>query len=202
MFITLEGIDGSGTTTQVQRLAERLRRQGSTVTTTFEPTDGPIGRLLRDALQRQTLQHGEEGPDPAMMALLFAADRRDHLRRLVEPALARNEIVISDRYVHSSLAYQGALLDARWVDALNAQARKADLVLWLDVPVEDCLQRLQQRGGVREIFEQQHMLRAVQQRYEHAMDLRPERIVRVDGVGAIDDVSDRLMRAVQTHLTS
>lgn len=200
MFITLEGIDGSGTTTQVQRLADALRALGKTVTTTCEPSDEPIGRMIREALQRRVLQHGPEGPDPSMLALLFAADRIDHLRRVVEPALARQEIVISDRYVHSSLAYQGALLDARWVDAINAGARKADLVFWLDVPVDDALQRVASRGEATEIFEQKDVLLAVKGRYEHAIHLRPERVIRIDGAGTVERVSERLVAAVLRHL--
>jgi|SRR5690625_251825 len=202
MFITLEGIDGSGTTTQVQRLAQALRTADKAVTTTYEPSDGRIGRLIREALQRRALQHGDAGPDPSMLALLFAADRIDHLRTVVEPALARGEIVISDRYVHSSLAYQGAMLDARWVDAINAGARRADLVLWLDVPVEDALARVSHRGEAREIFEQREMLLAVQQRYQHAMHLRGEQVIRVDGTGTADAVTERLLHTVKTRLLS
>lgn len=201
MFITLEGIDGSGTTTQVALLAQLLAEEGRSCTTTFEPSNGEIGRLLRDALQRKVLQHDADGPDHRMLALLFAADRIDHLRRVVEPALARGEVVISDRYVHSSLAYQGASLEPRWVDAINAKARTADLVIWLDVPVEVCLERVTSRGGVREIFESEETLMAVKQRYEHAMHLRPERVVRVDGQGAPQKVAQRLLEVVHAHLT-
>lgn len=199
MFITLEGIDGSGTTTQVASLAKLLGDQGRKCTVTFEPSDGEIGRLLRQALQRNVLQHDETGPDDRMLALLFAADRIDHLRRVVEPALARGEIVISDRYVHSSLAYQGASLEPRWVDAINAKARTADLVIWLDVPIDVCLRRVESRGGVREIFERKETLMAVKRRYEEAMHLRPERIVRVDGRGTPEAVAGRIFDVVQAH---
>lgn len=200
MFITLEGIDGSGTTTQVQRLADGLRAQKHAVTTTFEPSEGRIGTLIREALQQQALQHHDGRPDPRMLALLFAADRIDHLRTIVQPALARGEIVISDRYVHSSLAYQGAQLDDRWVDAINAGAQRADLVLWLDVPVETCLARVASRGQTREIFEHKEMLLAVKARYERAMHLRPERVQRIDGTGEVDAVAARILAAVTAHL--
>lgn len=202
MFITLEGIDGSGTTTQVALLAQLLADEGHRCVKTFEPSDGEIGRLLRTALQKKALQHDDGAPDDRMLALLFAADRIDHLRRVVEPALARGDLVISDRYVHSSLAYQGASLEPRWVDAINAKARTADLVLWLDVPIEVCLERVASRGGVREIFESRAVLKAVKQRYEHAMHLRPERVVRVDGQGAPETVAQRLLDAVHARRQS
>lgn len=192
MFIVFEGLDGSGTTTQVDRIAQKLRAQKIACLTTFEPSQGPIGVMIRQALRRRLMLPGGEALDHRSLALLFAADRIDHLRAVVEPALALEQVVISDRYVHSSLAYQGATLDQRWVDAINAQARTADLVIWLDVPVEECLRRMAVRGGERELFEAEATLRDVQQRYEQAIHLRPERVVRVDGTGSEEEVAARI----------
>lgn len=196
MFLVVEGLDGAGTTTQARQLANALRARGLRTTETHEPTERPVGRTLRQALRRElTLPDG--GPlDPATMALLFAADRIDHLRATVEPALSRGEVVISDRYVHSSLAYQSDELPIRWVDAINARARRADLVLWLEVPVDVCIERLSQRGGTPEIYEQKDVLERVAQRYEEALKLRPEPVVRIDGTGSVDEVTAALVRAV------
>ena len=200
MFIIFEGLDGSGTTTQVQRIAERLRQQSVQCVTTFEPSEGPVGVMIRQALRRRlTLPNGEP-LDHRSLALLFAADRIDHLRAIVEPALEQNKVVISDRYVHSSLAYQGATLDPRWVDAINAQARTADLVIWLDVPVEECVRRMNKRGDAQELFEAAETLAQVQQRYVHAMTLRPETIVRVDGTGTPSDVEQRVVQVLRERL--
>ena len=202
MFIVFEGLDGSGTTTQSASLARRLRERGREVVLTHEPSEGPIGVMIRQALRRRlTLPRGE-ALDDRSLALLFAADRVDHLRAVVEPALARGAVVISDRYVHSSLAYQGATLDMRWVDALNAQARVADAVIWLDVPVEACLERVIRRGEEREIFENRRALEAVAARYEEAVALRPERVLRVDGVGALEDVDARVWAAISSVFPS
>src|SRR5690242_1367991 len=107
MFIVLEGIDGSGTTTQAARLAQTLQARGARVHATREPSTGPVGRLLRQALTGTLV--ADERPvqlDFCTLALLFAADRMDHVRREIEPALARGEVVISDRYDLSSLIYQ------------------------------------------------------------------------------------------------
>ncbi|MGZ6028562.1 MAG: dTMP kinase [Myxococcaceae bacterium] len=126
--IVLEGIDGSGTTTQTARLVASLRAAGHVVLGTREPSEGPMGLLLRQALTRRLV-----GISDRVLALLFAADRLDHLASLVEPALAEGKVVVSDRYVLSSLAYQGMRLPLAWVEALNAAARPADLTLYLDV---------------------------------------------------------------------
>src|SRR5690606_1380005 len=141
--IVLEGIDGAGTTTQAERLAELLRGWGKSVVLTREPTSGPIGRLLRTTLGGGlTDAEGERVDlDWAAMALLFAADRLDHVRREIEPALLRGEVVISDRYDLSSLVYQSATCPegasaTPWLTQLNARARRPDLTLVLDIPPE------------------------------------------------------------------
>jgi dTMP kinase len=130
-LIVLEGIDGAGTTTQALRLEAALRADGRDVHRTREPSDGPIGRLLREMLA------GKHAPvDATTLSLLFAADRADHLGREVEPALARGTVVISDRWYHSSLAYQGAGEERAWIRTLNARARHPDLTLLLDIDAE------------------------------------------------------------------
>src|SRR5215510_4380033 len=115
-LIVLEGIDGAGTTTQAGKLVEALRREGRDAHLTREPSDGPIGRLLREILS------GKHAPvDATTMALLFAADRADHLQREVEPALKRGAVVVSDRWYHSSLAYQGSEEDREWILTVNGR---------------------------------------------------------------------------------
>jgi dTMP kinase len=135
MFIVLEGIDGSGTTTQLNRLAERLRPQGRSVVATREPSPGPIGLLLRDLLRGTHANPDGSSLDERAMALLFAADRRDHLTREIEPALAGGFDVVSDRYLPSSLAYQAVAADRAWVEQLANGVREPDLTLLLDVEI-------------------------------------------------------------------
>src|SRR6187551_2268493 len=140
-LIVLEGIDGSGTTTQTERVSAWLRTRNQTVLSTREPTSGPVGRFLRTAL-RQELSD-EQGDavslDWAAMALLFAADRVDHVTRHILPALLRGETVVSDRYDLSSLLYQSLTSPQGsqvlpWLKSINAQALRPDLTLVLDVP--------------------------------------------------------------------
>ncbi len=112
-FIVLEGLDGAGTTTQAALLAEWLGARGEVVQTR-EPTAGPIGRLIRSSLRAEP-----DSPAETSLPWLFAADRAEHLTRVIEPALARGAWVISDRYYHSSLAYQSLVQPLERLLALN-----------------------------------------------------------------------------------
>lgn len=196
MFIVLEGLDGAGTTTQTARLADALRAAGREVVTTREPSDGPVGTLIRHMLSRRVVLPGGERAAPETIAALFAGDRIDHLRATVEPALARGAVVISDRYVHSSLAYQGQECDRDWVLEANRNARDADLTIFVDLPVDTCLERIGTRNAARDIYETRAVLERVRAGYEASIELRPNGVVRVDGTGTIDEVHAAIMRAV------
>jgi dTMP kinase len=196
-FVVLEGIDGSGTTTQAARLAASLRELGHSVVSTREPSDGPIGVLVRQALTRRLV-----GMSDRVLALLFAADRLDHLASVVEPALAEGKVVVSDRYVLSSLAYQGMRLPLAWVEALNAAARPADLTLFLEVDPRTAARRRHGRGGTEELFDADEVQRAVARAYgrvarKHA---RAQRVARVDGRGAADEVAREILKRVRAVL--
>jgi dTMP kinase len=127
-FIVFEGIDGSGKTTQVARLAQKLQGRGVKIHTTFEPTNGPVGAILRQYLvQRVSF-------DPRVLPYLYAADRSDHLyndKTGIEPALANGVTVICDRYILSSFAYQVPEHSFELVDTLNRSFRKPDLTIFL-----------------------------------------------------------------------
>ncbi|MCX7038560.1 MAG: dTMP kinase [Spirochaetes bacterium] len=143
-FVVLEGLDGSGTTTQMKLLAERLEREGRPHAATWEPTNGPVGSLIRSILSKRTPAH------PRTVALLFAADRNEHL---YEPGTGiaertkRGEIVICDRYLFSSLAYQSLESDPDYVLSLNSSFPLPQLLVFLDTPVEVCQERLARRGS-------------------------------------------------------
>src|SRR6478609_9377961 len=136
LFIVLEGIDGSGTTTQLDRLADHLAARGRRVHATREPSTGPVGRLLREILLGGHRSPAGEPVDGLAMALLFAADRRDHLTREITPALGAGADVVSDRYLLSSLAYQAQEAERDWVAGLARDVRVPDLTLLLDLPIE------------------------------------------------------------------
>jgi dTMP kinase len=147
VFIVFEGGDGAGKSTQVRLLAELLRGQGRDVVVTREPGATTAGERIRTML----LDHDQEPLTPRCEALLYAADRAHHVAALVRPALARGEVVISDRYVDSSLAYQGAgrtlpVDEVSWLSSWATGGLKPDLVVLLDVEPHLGLERLGNRG--------------------------------------------------------
>jgi len=168
-FLVIEGLDGAGTTTQVSLLYRRLRA-GREVHVTREPSDGPAGLQIRMVLEKRVQV------DPAVLAALFAADRVDHLYHQdgeggIVARLARGVDVITDRYYLSSLAYQGMSQDWDWLWHMHARCIRPDLTLFVDVPVEVCLQRIARtRGGHFDLFENQEALTRVHQSYLSAID--------------------------------
>jgi len=182
-LIVLEGLDGAGTTTQARRLVDHLRGRGLLAHLTREPSDGPIGRLIREMLSgHHALPDGRTSQ--STFGLLFAADRLDHLQREVEPRLAAGAIVISDRWYHSSLAYQGTGADRDWIATLNARARRPDLTILLQVRPEIAAQRRVAAGRVQELFEDLQMQQEVEAGYRATvaeLTALGERIEVIDG---------------------
>jgi dTMP kinase len=188
MFIVLEGIDGSGTTTQLDRLARHLSARGRQVHATREPSQGPIGRLLREILLGGHRLPDGAGVDGLAMALLFAADRRDHLTREIEPALAGGLDVISDRYLLSSLAYQAQEADRAWVAGLARELRIPDLTILLDVPVSVAAARRRAAGRPDERYDADDVQSRVAARYLELAAATPNTVV-LDASGSIEQVT-------------
>ena len=196
-LIVLEGLDGAGTTTQAKILCDRLGAH-----MTREPSDGPVGRLIREMLVGQHAIPGES-LSQTTFSLLFAADRMDHLQREVEPALARGQIVVSDRWYHSSLAYQGTGAERAWIRLLNERARRPDLTLLLRVRPEVAAERRVAAGRAQELFEDLAMQRRVAAGYDAVvseLQAAGEPIEVLDGEQSLDDVSAAIARAVAALL--
>ncbi len=184
-FIVLEGIDGSGKTEQSRRLASWLRAQGRRVVETREPTDGEWGRRYRAWARGETEASADE------VLEYFIEDRKAHVAELIEPALARGEDVVCDRYVASTLAYQAAQGLAR--EALAAALEtcgfpEPDAVLWLRMPALRALERLGSRSIER--YEKPGFLERVDAEYEQ-LGLQP-----LDAEGTPDEVARRVREAV------
>lgn len=191
-FIAIEGIDGSGTTLQTRALAHWLRQRGHEVLETREPSGGPIGRLIRERL------HIDAAPiDPAALALLFAADRLEHVAHEIDPARRQGAVVVSDRYLLSSLAYQSLDCDLEWVRTINHAAPAPDLYVFLQVPAEVAFARVQRRAAegaaASERFDALELQRRVARLYDAARERQDlGEIVVLDGTLPPDQVTAQL----------
>ena len=207
LFITIEGIDGAGTTTHVDLAGTALAKRGLPIHTTREPSDGPIGVMIRQMLAGRIVVPGMGGaraPRWETMALLFAADRVDHLDAEIVPNLMDGVTVISDRYDYSSVAYQSATSGKDgsetidWVRQLNAQARRPDLTIVLDVDPDEAARRRNERPGSRELFEDEDLQRELAAFYRDIERYFPaDKIVHVDGNGSIEDTAAAVMKAIR-----
>jgi dTMP kinase len=203
-FITFEGIEGCGKTTQIALLARNLTARGHRVTVTREPGGCPIADQIRGIL----LDADNRGMVPLAELLLYAAARAQHVAEVVVPALERGEIVLCDRYTDATIAYQGygRGLDRTVIDELNRLATgsaRPDLTLLVDCPVETGLGRAMSRinssaGAREERFELESLLfhRKVRDGYLKLAELAPDRFVVIDGAGSIGETEAAVTSAV------
>lgn len=195
-FIVFEGVDGSGLSTQASRLHAWLEQTtGRKVLLTKEPSEGPVGVLLRQALNKRI-----QGLGADTMALLFAADRLDHLNHAILPALAKGYHVICDRYLLSSLAYQGRNFPLAWLKQINAEAIAPDLTIFIRVDPVITLQRIADKRFQVDLFEQENILREVLSNYNllvNELGRKGQKIIEIDGNHALDDVSTEILSSVQ-----
>ena len=200
-FITFEGIDGSGKSTQLRLLAGELRQKGVDVITTCQPGGTPLGRRLREAFLET-----EENVAPMAELLLFAADRAQHVEFLIKPALAENRIVISDRYADATYAYQGAgrgfpEATVNEVIELATGGLKPDLTLFFDISVETALSRKSTRGddeakANRMDFETAEFYKRVREAYLRIAERESGRFAVVDAEGSIEDIHSKVAELV------
>ncbi|MBW1809612.1 MAG: dTMP kinase [Deltaproteobacteria bacterium] len=185
-FIVIEGIDGAGTTTQSQLLVDWLVTRGRKCSLTAEPSRGPVGLLLRQILSGRTIVVNDDGGHRPIhndvIALLFAADRIDHLDSEVLPLLDKSINVVSDRYYHSSLTYQSLSGDLSWIGTLNSRARTPDVTYLLDVPADQAATRRHRVRSFDEIYEVLETQKKLEVAYRSLPELlKDEVIVIVDG---------------------
>lgn len=201
-FFVLEGLDGSGTTTQARRLAERLEAAGRRVLLTAEPSKGPVGEKLRAILDRRLPPTGGGNWDGRALALLFAADRLDHFLGEIEPALEDGVDVVCDRYLLSSLAYQGMAAPSAWIRSLNRFVMPPDRTFFLEVPPKVALERRLGESGAPELFEtlpQQERIAGLYEEAVRELEWR-HRVITLDGKRPADEVSAELWSLVEPLL--
>lgn len=197
-FITLEGIDGAGKSTHHGWLVEFLRQRGKTVVATREPGGTPLGEKLRELLLHHPMHLETE-------ALLMFAARREHLDKVILPALERGDWVISDRFTDASFAYQGggrglALGKLETLETWVQEGLRPDLTFLFDVPTEVAQVRLAGTGVAPDRFEQeqQAFFERVRLAYLDRVGREPERMVRIDSTQPLDKIKKQLEEVVLT----
>jgi dTMP kinase len=204
-FITFEGIDGSGKSTQLRMLTGDLRQRGIDLIATHEPGGTPLGRRLREAFLET-----EETVAPMAELLLFAADRAQHVEFLIRPALAEGRIVISDRYADATFAYQGAGRGfpeetVNEIIRLATGGLKPDLTLFFDISVETAIRRMAERheigeGKNRMDAETADFYANVRLAYFKIAKNEPERFKVLDANGSIEETHAKVVEAVTEFL--
>lgn len=204
-FITFEGIDGSGKSTQLRMLSGDLRSRGLDVIATHEPGGTPLGRRLREAFLET-----EETVAPMAELLLFAADRAQHVEFLIKPALAEGRIVISDRYADATFAYQGAGRGfpeetVNEIIRLATGGLKPDLTLFFDITVDNAIRRMAERHKTGERRNRMDVETAefysnVRNAYLGIADAEPERFKVLDANGSIEDTHAKVTTIITDFL--
>ena len=199
-FIVVEGIDGSGTTTQARALVRALEARGEPAEFDCEPTDRPVGRVLRDLLSGSLESADDETSDRRLFAYLFAADRHDHLENAesgIKRRLAAGINVVCARYVLSSLAYEGEGRDElAFVEQLNRDFPFPDLTLYLDCPVTVSLNRIRSTRPSVDVFENEAKLTRVRHAYERLLEDYEGRHLTVDATLPESDITARALAAL------
>jgi dTMP kinase len=191
LFICVEGLDGCGKTTQTKLLVKSLIKKGYNVLYTAEPSRGKIGRFIK-----KYCLHAEKRVSSIVEALLFAADRFEHVEKEVIPALNDGKIVISDRYVYSSLAYQGAAgIDLKWIEKINKHAIRPNLAIFIDVEPDIVIQRLKPKKSVMENLEIQRKVREIYMKFVENGEL-----VKIDGNKSKEEVANDILTLVLKFL--
>ncbi len=205
-FIVFEGIDGSGTSTQSSMLKEYLLNQNNSAFLTCEPSDGPIGNLIRQAFKgriqlakgKNTFQNNADLFDE-QMAYLFAADRHDHLYNKTDGVfklIAGGASVISTRYFFSSLAYHSSTNeDYEFVATLNNQFPDPDIVIYLDNPVEVSMMRMSNRA-FKDEYENEKKLRKVKSFYDKAFSTYKGNLLRIDATLSPEEIHKKIVKGI------
>ncbi len=192
-FIIIEGIDGSGKSTQCKLIADFLKSKGYEVVLTKEPTDFETGQFIRQVLR------GEKGQlHPLEFQKLYVKDREEHLEKIVEPALSKGKIVISDRYFFSTIAYGSIDLPVETLEQLNSHFRVPDMTIMLDIPIEESLRRISNVRNI-EFFENENKLAKVMKTYQTFQEKYPN-IHILDGTKSLEMVTEDIKALITSIL--
>ncbi len=195
-LIIIEGMDGAGTTTQTKLLAEFLIKCGYKVLSTAQPSKSAIGLEARKLLASSTIEH--EPHLLTALALCFAADRMHHVHHTLAPALKTHDFVLVDRYVLSSLVYQGLHLPTSFVKEINRYALEPDVTILMDIDADLAFKRLSARSIAKDFYESPQTLEKIRGRYVHFAALEPQKTIVVDASGSIEEVHSHVVHCIRS----
>lgn len=194
MFIAFEGLDGSGSSTQSKLLAERLEKNGRPVLKTKEPTkDTYIGKMIKEILQYKWKV------SPQTLQLLFTADRTEHLKNKIEPAIKNGQVVVTDRYFFSTLAYGAMDVDMNWLKFLCKDFRVPDITFLFKLDPQICIKRIAGRGSDYELFEKAEKLEKIWMNYEKVAESYDNFHI-IDASKTIEEISDEIWGIVSDKI--
>lgn len=192
MYIVLEGIDGTGKTTQTKLLQEHLEKEGYTVETVVEPTKSEIGKLIRVQLKNE---ESTQDTNQQILALLFAADRLTLKDRILEVKGDMTKFILSDRSFYSSIAYQdNPNIDLQWLRKVNDYTPQPDMMILLDLDEDEAIKRCDET----EVFETREFLRRTRQKY--LKFLEEENTYRIDASGTITEVHEDICKVLEEKM--
>jgi len=196
-FIVIEGLDGSGKGTQIERLVKSLTERGVAVHATAEPTDGYIGKHLREMLANS------DNKDMCLQAALFLADRLDHVtnpKTGIKALLDKGFTVISDRYYYSSFAYQGTAADMEWVMNMNLSASSMltpDLCIFFDLPPEICIERIKAGRDSLELYEKDvDIMRSIRDNFHDVFAKLDDNVQIIDANRDMNEIAAETLKVV------
>lgn len=190
MFIAFEWLDGSWSSTQAKLLNDYFIEKWKNVLLTKEPTNLVIWKLIRDILQHKTSVSKEA------LQLLFCADRADHLDNEIIPALDDWKIVISDRYYFSTIAFWSLWIDKNWLEKLNENFIKPDIIFLFKLDAKECIKRIEKRWNEKELFEKEEILKKVWETYEYLSNKHPNTII-IDATKSIEEIAEEISIIVE-----
>lgn len=192
-LIAIEGCDGSGLSTQTKLLCEFLRSEGREVLQTKEPTESFVGKAVRSVLRKEVIT------DQKTLQLLFCADRAHHLESEIMPALEKGKIVVTDRYIMSTLAFGSLDVDMGWLKKLNEKFPVPDLTIIIDVPEDVSIRRIKSSRPETELFEETGKLKKIRENYKALSEDFPNALT-LDGTKTVEEVFKGVKSAVERTL--
>jgi len=192
LFIDIEGLDGAGCATQAKRIGQALMEEKVKVYLTKEPTKGPIGKLVKAALEGEF-----NSLPPASVQLLFAADRGRHLKDEIIPRLEKGELVITDRYLWSSVAFGSIDLSKQWLLELNQEFFLPDVSVLIDVSPEECLKRIRKEKISLELYERRGELENAWETFSFLANKYPFYLYVVDGERKPEEITEDILKLIK-----